>query len=58
MCTSAVAVYRVDYVNGLLEWRIEVVLVAAGLASLGRTNTKILKYRMYLGLFHCTKYKG
>ena len=34
---------RVDYVKGLLEWRIEVVLAAAGLAYLGRTNkvTKI-----------------
>ena len=52
-----VRVYRVDYVKSLLEWRVEVVLAAAGLAYLGRTNTKLLKYRMYLELPRCTKYK-
>lgn len=58
MCTPAVAGYRVDCVKGLLGWRVEVVLAVTGLAYLGRTNTKLLKYRMYLELPHCTKYKG
>jgi len=58
MCTLAVAAYRVDCVKGLLEWRVEVVLAVTGLAYLDRTNTKLLKYNMYLELPHCTKYKG